>query len=174
MSRAISLWRPQSGEWHSELMLHLLGLLSGLIQFRLRAVLSQISWFPLPWKSCSCFLVFSIELWTESLTPLGLTYFLIAPSSSKNCAAQFMTYGSMEWATLQKSKISICLDPIDSLLPQQAHCAYYAWDAWWASDRSPICVPCHKDLLAVCSWHSSYGAKREDQEYPWEAYNDEI
>jgi len=33
MSKAVSPYRPQSEEWLSEFMLHLLGLLSGLIQF---------------------------------------------------------------------------------------------------------------------------------------------
>jgi hypothetical protein len=39
----------------AELMLHSLGLLSGLIQFHLRASLSQIPWIPLPHKNCSFF-----------------------------------------------------------------------------------------------------------------------
>jgi hypothetical protein len=75
MSRAVSPCRPQSGDWLFELMLHILGLLSGPMQFLLRAVLSQILWFPLPWRSCSCFLILSIEHRTESLTLSGLAYF---------------------------------------------------------------------------------------------------
>jgi hypothetical protein len=56
--------------------------------------------------------------------------FLTASSSCKNCAAQFMAHGSTEWASLQKSKISLWFDLADSLLSLQAHCAYYAWDVW--------------------------------------------
>jgi len=56
-------------------MLHLLGLLLRLIQFLLRVVLSQISWFPLPWRSYSCFLILNIEHRTESLTLSRLASF---------------------------------------------------------------------------------------------------
>jgi len=49
-----------------------------------------------------------------------------------------MAHSSKEWASLQENKISICFDSADSLLSLQAHCAHYAWDAWWASDKSPL------------------------------------
>jgi hypothetical protein len=79
-----------------------------------------------------------------------------------------------EWASLQKGKISIFFDSTNFLLSLQGHCAYYTWDAWWVLDKSPLCMPCHKDLHTSCSRHFCNGAKGEDQGYHWKAYCDEI
>jgi hypothetical protein len=53
----------------------LIGTIIGTDRVPLKAVLSQTLWFPLLWKSCSCFLILSIELKIEFLTPSGLAYF---------------------------------------------------------------------------------------------------